>query len=532
MTVGDIQVLLREIFAALPAYQQAELYSRGKVTEVWSNKRIAHILRGSANHYRVNIARRPIDAVLNRLKILSVSAESEGGQENDAATERLNTDVWKANRLNLRLKAAIDKAETYGDAYLVCWPRPEDEDGGVDVMVNDPKYLRVIYDPERPTRVLYSGRTWLDSDGFRRVTLWRDGPVRERYISKEKETGLPAEGYTDADFRPLMDDPDDDESWREDLALGLGNPVFHLATADEGGYGVPMHEQVYGTQNMLTKQIATMMEATDGYGFPFRFQLAKAGTTGNVASMDDDWDDDDSNPATGSAPRAPRGQKVNPGEIAKFWDTDSIGQLAPADVANFLEPISMTLRLSSVVSTTPLNYFDPSAASASGESKKEQDKPLVSKASDQLEQLDPTISAALKYALALLGVKVPGVVIAWAPVESVDDQAEVTLAKSRQEAGVPLKRTLVDLGYPEKDVEQWISEATPDDQVLEHRVALLKELAQAAQALGAAASLGVIDEAVARMLITRMVVGTELPALPEPTGKDDDGEPDDGPGES
>lgn len=518
--MGDISLLLTEIFEALPKYEEAELYSRGRVSEVWTSKRIAHVMRRSAGKYRVNIARRPIDAVLDRLKIVSVAVEAEGDDENEDLTAVLNEQIYQANRLKLKLRTALDKAETYGDAYVICWPRPEGEDG-VDVMVNDPKYLRVIYDPERPDKILFSGRTWIDSNEHRRVTIWRDGPTRERWISKSPELARPAEGFKDGDFEPLNESDSAgmtiEGSWFEDLAMGLGNPVFHLRTADENGYGVPEHESVYGTQNMLTKQIATMMESVDGYGFPFRYQLAKAGTTGNIATLDDDWDEDDSD-----GHQAPKPGRAEPGSIEKFWDTEAIGQLEPAAVANFLEPIGMTLRLSSVVSNTPLNYFDPSAASASGESKKEHEKPAVNKADNRKDGYDATLVDALAYAMALNQTPVPGIVIAWAPTETVDDHAEVVLAKSRQEAGVPLERTLVDLGYPARDVKEWIENATPDDQVLEHRVALLKELAQAAQALGAAASLGVIDQATARALITRMVVGTPgdetgLPPLPDPT---------------
>lgn len=516
--MGDISLLLNEIFDALPKYEEAELYSRGRVSEVWTSKRIAHVMRKSAGKYRVNIARRPIDAVLDRLKIVSVAVEAEGDDENEDLTAVLNEQIYKANRLKLKLRTALDKAETFGDAYVICWPRPGGEDG-VDVMVNDPKYLRVIYDPERPDKILFSGRTWIDSNKHRRVTIWRDGPTRERWISKSPELARPTEDFKDDDFEELRDDPDDDESWFEDLGMGLGNPVFHLRTADENGFGVPEHESVYGTQNMLTKQIATMMESVDGYGFPFRYALVKAGTTGNTATLDDDWDEDDED-----SHKAPTAAKADPGSVAKLWDTDAVGQLEPAAVANFLEPMAMTLRLSSVVSNTPLNYFDPSAASASGESKKEHEKPAVNKADNRLDGYDATLVDALAYAMALNLTPVPGVVINWAPTETVDDHAEVVLAKSRQEAGVPLDRTLVDLGYPAKDVKEWIENATPDDQVLEHRVALLKELAQAAQALGAAASLGVIDQATARALITRMVVGapgddTGLPPLPDPTTK-------------
>jgi hypothetical protein len=521
-TMGDIATLLAEIFDAEPGYLKAERYSRGKVREVWASRKVAKAMRRSAGKYPVNIARRPIDAVLDRLKIIGVAAESTKGKNDDKLTAVLNEQVWDANQLDLDVPDALDLAETYGDAYLICWPREESEADGVDVVGNDPKAVRVIYDPERPRRVLFSGRTWVDSRRHRRVTIWRDGPVRERYISKTPETARPPGGYADADFEPFMDNEEDSESWREDLQLGLGNPVFHLKPVNWSGYGVPTHESAYGTQNMLTKLIATLMDATDGYGFPFRYALTKSGTVGTTASLDDDWADGDS-----GTPNAPKQAQAEPGTLAKLTDTDGVGQLEPASVVNLLDPIGTTLRLSSVVSTTPLSYFDPSAASASGESKKEHEKPAVNKADKHLARYNATLKDCLAYAMALLGESVAGVVINWAPTQTVDDQADVTLAKSRQEAGVPLERTLVDLGYPEEDVKKWISEATPDDAMLEHRVMLLKELALAAQALGAAASLGVIDEDTARELITRMVNGADDRddgGMPELEGGEDDGQ--------
>lgn len=519
--MGDIATLLAQIFAAEPGYREARTYSRGRKNEVWASPAIANKLGRSANRYRVNIARRPIDAVLDRIELLSVSVVAANGTgSDDALTRTLKTEVWDANKLDLELDDALDKAETFGDSYLVIWPRTNDAGTiiGVDVMVNGPLDMRVIYDEEDPRKIAYAGRTWLDRNKYRRVTIWRDGPSVERWISKDKETARPADGYEDSDFVPFMADEEDPDSWAEDTGLGLGNPVFHFRTANEDGYGVPTHEQVYGCQNMLTKQVATLMDATDGYGFPFRYALSKVGTVGRGAP-DDDWGEPGGG---GSKPSAPKSERAEPGTIAKLVDTDAVGQLEPAQVANILDPISMTLRLSSVVSTTPLNYFDPSAASASGESKKEHDKPAVNKANKHLKRYDATLKDALAYAMAVLTKPVPGVAISWAPTQSVDEKAEVDVAQARRDLGVPLKRVLVDLGFDEEDVQSWIDQATPDDEMLEHRVTLLKELAAAARDFGTAATLGVIDEDAARLIITRFLTVGEVPTIPEP---DKDPEP-------
>lgn len=492
--MGDIQLLLAEIRRAKPAYEKAKRYSDGDVKEVWASPRIAKALSASAGHYEVNIARRPIDAVLDRLSISAVSVADD-----ETATAVLNDIVWEPNELDQELPDLMDKAETFGDAYLVCWIDPETN--MPLLMVNDPLDMRLIYDPENPRRKLFAGRTWLDHDNRRRVTIWRAGPTVERWVARKAESAYPDDGYKDGDFMPIPEEPDGPLQF-EDLQLGLGVPVFHARTAKP--YGVPTHRAAYGTQNMLTKDIATMMDATDGYGFPFRYMLTKVGLMGPGATFPND-DFDDEIPTGDSASPRPASVRASAGDIAKLTDVDAVGQLEPASIANFLDPISMTLRLSSVVTNTPLFYFDPSAAAASGESKREHEKPLVKKAERHLALYNSTIRDALEYALAMDTLPDTKVMISWDPVASVDEGEELDVAAKRKGVGVPFLTFMTELGYPAEEVQRWVDEATPDDEVLAGRVALLKDLAQAAQALGAAASLGVVDATQAQALITLMI---------------------------
>lgn len=498
--MGDIKTLLTEIEKARPGYLKAQRYSDGEVAEVWSNDRLAHYFAKHASKFQVNIARRPIDAVLDRLEIMEVSAADD-----TTMTDLLNS-VWDANQLDLEVPDALDKAETFGDAYLVVWPRVDDPNM-VDVFVNDPLGMRVIYDPENPRRKDFAGRTWIDGSGFRRVTIWRAGPSVERWISKqEAQVG---DTFDDDQFTQLVD-KETGEPDQENLNMGLDVPVFHLRNGRP--YGKPTHKSAYGTQNMLTKEIATMMDATDGYGLPFRYALTKSGTAGTLASVNP-WDDEDDQDTEDTvSPSAPKGPRAEPGLIAKLTDTDAVGQLEPAQVNNFLDPISMTLRLSSVVTNTPLGYFDPSAAAASGESKKEHDKPAAKKAERHQLSYDATLRDTLEYALALLGQNDVKVMITWAPVQSVDESEETDLAAKRKTLGVPFKKFMTQLGYPDEEVQKWIDDATPDDEVLLGRVQLLAAIGQAAKDLGTASTLGVVDPALVQELIRRTISPDAVPA--------------------
>src|SRR5258708_5744918 len=59
--------------------------------------------------------------------------------------------------------------------------------------------------------------------------------------------------------------------------------------------------------------------------------------------------------------------KTEAGALANLRNTTEVGQLSPSDVSNLLQPVDTFMALASSTSETPLDYFDPSAAAASGE---------------------------------------------------------------------------------------------------------------------------------------------------------------------
>lgn len=494
---SDLITTIRDIIKAAPGYTKAEKYYNGTVTEVFSSERITKLVGKNAALFKVNIAKRPVTALMNRLEIDSVAVEDDDDtdtsddptEEEISPLQRALDQAWKDLELNLEIPDVIAKALRYGDAYLAYG---EDEQEQMVVFVREPHKLRAFYDPNNNKALRWFGETWLTDDKHRRVVLYyRDRT--EHYISLAPEE---AGGtlYEDSAYRPFASDPNDPESTVIDYTGDERWPFYHLRT--DRPYGVPMHSDVYGTQNMLTKQVAILMDATDGYGLPFRYALRELLTSGQPAAVR--WDDDDDEPEIPDGPRI----KSEPGSIAQLSNIKTVGQLQPADINNLLEPIDMILRMSALVSDTQLSYFAPSS-DVSGVSRREDEKPFVKKVERLQTLMEGVFSRFLEDVMTDRGYPKSTVRITWAPAELVDESERWAIVKAKTDAGLPLKQALIEAGYTSKAAERFLAQS--GEQQYSQRVELFLKLSQVAQNLGAAEELGVWDEGTAKQVMASLL---------------------------
>jgi hypothetical protein len=272
--------------------------------------------------------------------------------------------------------------------------------------------------------------------------------------------------------------------------------VAHLRTRRP--YGVPEHECLYGCQNLLLKVIATLGESVDGFGIPWRYRTLssdKALKSGGDVFDQDGVDDDEADDADRVRTRA--------GELANLWDTEDVGQLTPADSKNLLDPIDKVMQLAATVSTTPLDYFDASAASASGESKKEHKGPYLAKVAKRQKQLGRAMVAdCLEFALVdVLGFVGASVTLVWQALVERTDTERYAQIKEATEAGIPFAVACVEAGYEQEVVDEWVANGWMPEDSAAARVELFKGIAAGTKDLAAAANLGGIDAAAAQALI-------------------------------
>lgn len=499
---GDLMYGITELKDARPEYDRAQSYYDGKVPEVFSSTRIRRALAARDIDFDLNFAKTPVNAVTNRLKIASVTSP-------DDAVNTLISKIWQDNQLNLEMPDLFRRAGEFGDAYLFVLP-VEDDKGDVirvDMFYNSPQTVRVVYSPDNPRAKLFTIKKWCEY-GYHRAELLYNDRI-ERWT-----TGKGSDGSKPADWMHWLADPDPDEGEAADPDSWLishdwgEQPVFHFRT--DRPYGVPEHFGAYGPQNAITKLQATHMGTVDYQGAPQRYALTDAATTDTSDLEPGDFDDFPPDDA-GAGPTDSGDDsslKAGPGEMWLLRGFKAVGQFDAAQPGVFLDPIHFNVRAMAQITDTPLRMFDPQSNQRSGESYREEDGPFVSKIENRQMSYGATVHEAFTFALRRFGIPDPVVTVDWVPAKSVTDTQGWRTVQAKIEAGVPRRQALMEAGYRAEQVDAWLSGT--DDAELQRRVDILASLADSAQKLGAAATLGVINNEQAQALLNGALSDIEL----------------------
>src|SRR5437868_3599540 len=208
----DLTAALKALRAAEPDYLEAEQFYRGVVPEVFASQKLRELFGATADQFRVNYARTPVDVLLERTKVQGWTCKDSQQQ---AAIEQ----VWTDNELGIEAKDIHLKGYEYGDSYLIGWPADEgdpDFPGGVAAYHHGPQHARVIYDAEKPRKKRYAIHRWHEvgdyqtnglrtGDVYQRVNLYYEDRV-ERWVSKDPlrtATGAALTLRDDSEYEPF-----------------------------------------------------------------------------------------------------------------------------------------------------------------------------------------------------------------------------------------------------------------------------------------------------------------------------------------
>ena len=112
---------IAEIKKADIDYQIAQNFYDGRhIKEVFSNPTTAALLGKNAAAYMVNIARRGVDAVMDKLVVTGWKITRDGDADEDYE-DAFRDNVWDHNTLKQLIPDALLAAEVQGDAYLLAW---------------------------------------------------------------------------------------------------------------------------------------------------------------------------------------------------------------------------------------------------------------------------------------------------------------------------------------------------------------------------------------------------------------------------
>jgi hypothetical protein len=465
-----------EMEKALPAYEEAEDFYGGEVEEFFASERIRHLVEATGSPYRFNFAAVPVDALSDRVEVERVTAADDA-----AATEAI-TLAWLANDVGVMYPDLIRWTCVYGDAYWMVWPyeddgrNPELRAAGVKITYHKPKNTRMFYDEQDERTPVYLIKRWCVDHQRRiwRADLWYDDVV---------------EHWQSIEGQPM----DKDSSWEEVEEPEVNPfgriPFFHYRTGIP--YGEPVHKKGYGCQVALNKLLVTHLTTTDAHGWPQRYGLTDEGAVLDEADDSPDWEaDEDADLVDGVNPSGVRrsgqrsAQRSGPGTMQRFTGMREVGTFDEADPDVFIKSVDMYVLIMAVLTRTPLHDFKPSTQPPSGESRRVAEAPLVKRAKKLQATLRAPVVSTWRFVAELAGRTPDSVIdVTWAPAYSATDTNDWQVVQLKQLVGVPTDQTLTEAGYEASQVATWL-DPEPEAYTLKERLAMLLELAGAAQKLG------------------------------------------------
>jgi hypothetical protein len=499
---SDLELALEELADSDGAYQTAEQYYKGTRAEANASIRLRRAMARTGQSFRMNFAKKPVEAVTERLEIAAVTSPTSGAQAKI-------DDLWRDNKLGRQSKTIMRNAGKFGDAYVIVWPSPDDDPdadgiGSVDIFYNSPRSCRVFYDPENPMRKAFAVKQWILTAQKRvRVDLYYPDRI-EKYWSKAGITHPKA-----ADMIPFYDtdlpgadpaDVDEGPGWPRVNPFGQ-IPVFHFRNDDP--YGCPEHEGFYGVQDAIRKLVLSHMAGVDYNAFPQRYALSDGTDSSEFAAGDEDEFQFALDTGATSRPGDPQSQlSADAGSVWWLNGVKGVGQFEQAQPTVFTDPLTLYLRFGGLITDTPLTRLDPTGAPLSGEAVRAMEAPFTKKIKDRQEYYGETWAELFAFALLILGVDDADVDVHWKSPATVDDQTGWQTLMVKLEAGLPVRQAFLEAGYTSDQIDEWFGDGDDD---LPVQVDMLLKIGQALQALGAALGFGILQEEQVQVLISQVV---------------------------
>lgn len=373
-----------------------------------------------------------VSAVLERLAVVGFRARGADGTADSRAW-----DIWQHNYLDADSKAAHTDALVYGRSYLVVGPGDEGEPP--IITVESPLNLVHRVSGANRRRRTAALRLFLDDDRVPCATLYLPDEVwRWRRAGGQAQPEGDDTPVTHATWeaRPVEGRP-----WPEPNPLGVVPVVPLLARPRLGHLGRSELHEVIPVQNMVNKQVADLLVASEYTAMPQRW------ATGLEIETD------------------PNGQPRQPfPDNSRLWqaedDETRFGQFQAGDLKGYVDVLTAFKQDIATLSRTPPHYFYLGGQFPSGESIKSAEAGLVAKATDHQEYFGEAWEEALRIAMAI-DTGDPDILqqrdseAIWRDPEYRTEGEHVDATQKKAALGVPQEQLWEDLGYSPQQIARF-----------------------------------------------------------------------------
>ncbi len=357
---------LERAYAALMGKQADQTkywqYFDGDQATVYSTAHIRDVFKAIDVQFNANWCEVVITAVTDRINLNGFTVD------NAQAQDVLDT-LWDTLALQVEADDMHEAAEVTGEAVIIAGL---DESGAPEAYYNDPRNVAVSYASSNPNRIQYAAKWWVDDDGRRRLTLYYADRT-EYYVTEKAAAQVRSAKAFVRDPERIDDEPNDFATV----------PVFHFRLKRR--LTKSALKSVLGPQDAINKLMTDMMIAAEFGAFPINYVISQMDSRGKLKTSPREIWDLPAGDGTGQA--------------------TTVGQLAAAQLSNYLEAIDKLASTIGAITRTPKHYFFSQSGDPSGESLLAMEAPLNKKAQDRIDRYSPEWRRFGAFLLRLSGIE-------------------------------------------------------------------------------------------------------------------------------
>lgn len=367
-----------------------------------------------------------VDSLVQRMEIL--------GWESDNAEEakKIQT-IWERNYGKLEADDVHTQAAIKGDAYLIVWADPENQDEA-QFFFNDATEVSVFYDPTNPRRIARAAKRYQDLSGQAHMIVYLPDVTQFWVIPKDITPDQAAAMINgtlemqDAFAMGYVKEKEDVPNPYKEV------PVFHFKNRGRGqSYGLSEIKVVIPVQNAVNKLLMDMMVGSEFGSFRQKVMASNA--------------------------QPKEGWKVGGDRVWATSDTQAKwGEFGQIDLEPIFKAVEVMVAHIAKITQTPMHYLRSSGDMPSGEALKTAESGLIQKTEDRHKHWGAVWGRAMQFALKIEGVSKPDTSLypKWKSAETRHELEQAQTAQLKSILGVPLEQLWLEhFGYTQDQVDEF-----------------------------------------------------------------------------
>jgi len=409
---NDLEIAFNALIIKKTVYDTLWRYYDGDHILKYSTERLQEVFGTKLAKFVENWCAVVVDTAWERLELLGFDVGT-----NIPAKARL-AELWKVTEMDLDARTVHLSALVTGEAFVLVWPDSEDN---IQAYYNDARLCYIRYDEENPRKKKWAAKWWRTDGGRYRLNLYYPDGIK--YFTTEQMKQLPS---AHGAFKPT------EEAEAPNPYEQI--PVFHFRRSRRA-ITSELTTSILSMQDATDKLLTDLMITAEFGAFPQRFIISSADVTDLKNAPNEIWG-------------IPAGDGVS--------QAAQVGQLAAAQLDNYVSGIAHVIGAVSSISRTPRHFFFGSTGQLSGEALIALEAPLNKKCERYTAGFGNTWQRVAAFMLRLDGTTVnpEEISVIWSPVETVQPRTTSEIRKIDVEAGIPLKTAVHRAGWTEAEIEQ------------------------------------------------------------------------------